>query len=270
MTKTLRPLVLTLGAATVVLPLLVVVFGTFKTLPQLFDSPLAPPSSPTLDNYRRAVDEGGLGAAFGNSVIVTAGAVTLTLAVASLAAFFCARIPGRVGWIVFGVLVAGLAVPAQAAIVPQYVLFDRLGLTDSLLGLILVDTTMTLPTAVFILGGFLRTIPEELYEAAELDGAGPLRSFVSIALPLTRPALATTGIFLFVMDWNDLLYPLLFIRSHEQRTLPLALLDFQGEFLTQYPLLFAGVVIASVPVVVVYVLLQKHFVSGLTAGAVRG
>ncbi|WP_338683467.1 carbohydrate ABC transporter permease [Streptomyces acidiscabies] len=270
MTKTLRPLVLTLGAATVVLPLLVVVFGTFKTLPQLFDSPLAPPSSPTLDNYRRAVDEGGLGAAFGNSVIVTAGAVTLTLAVAGLAAFFCARIPGRVGWIVFGVLVAGLAVPAQAAIVPQYVLFDRLGLTDSLLGLILVDTTMTLPTAVFILGGFLRTIPEELYEAAELDGAGPLRSFVSIALPLTRPALATTGIFLFVMDWNDLLYPLLFIRSHEQRTLPLALLDFQGEFLTQYPLLFAGVVIASVPVVVVYVLLQKHFVSGLTAGAVRG
>lgn len=270
MTKTLRPLVLTLGAATVVLPLLVVVFGTFKTLPQLFDSPLAPPSSPTLDNYRRAVDEGGLGAAFGNSVIVTAGAVTLTLAVASLAAFFCARIPGRVGWIVFGVLVAGLAVPAQAAIVPQYVLFDRLGLTDSLPGLILVDTTMTLPTAVFILGGFLRTIPEELYEAAELDGAGPLRSFVSIALPLTRPALATTGIFLFVMDWNDLLYPLLFIRSHEQRTLPLALLDFQGEFLTQYPLLFAGVVIASVPVVVVYVLLQKHFVSGLTAGAVRG
>ncbi|WP_416975242.1 carbohydrate ABC transporter permease [Streptomyces sp. 4F14] len=270
MTKTLRPLVLTLGAATVVLPLLVVVFGTFKTLPQLFDSPLAPPSSPTLDNYRRAVDEGGLGAAFGNSVIVTAGAVTLTLAVASLAAFFCARVPGRVGWIVFGVLVAGLAVPAQAAIVPQYVLFDRLGLTDSLLGLILVDTTMTLPTAVFILGGFLRTIPEELYEAAELDGAGPLRSFASIALPLTRPALATTGIFLFVMDWNDLLYPLLFIRSHEQRTLPLALLDFQGEFLTQYPLLFAGVVIASVPVVVVYVLLQKHFVSGLTAGAVRG
>ncbi|MFM9611052.1 carbohydrate ABC transporter permease [Streptomyces niveiscabiei] len=270
MTKTLRPLVLALGAATVVLPLLVVVFGTFKTLPQLFDSPLAPPSSPTLDNYRRAIDEGGLGAAFGNSVIVTAGAVALTLAVASLAAFFCARIPGRIGWIVFGVLVAGLAVPAQAAIVPQYVLFDRLGLTDSLVGLILVDTTMTLPTAVFILGGFLRTIPEELYEAAELDGAGPLRSFVSVALPLTRPALATTGIFLFVMDWNDLLYPLLFIRSHEQRTLPLALLDFQGEFLTQYPLLFAGVVIASVPVVVVYVLLQRHFVSGLTAGAVRG
>ncbi|MGW4907896.1 carbohydrate ABC transporter permease [Streptomyces sp. NPDC004270] len=270
MSKTLRPAVLALGAAAVLLPLLVVLFGTFKTLPQLFDSPLSPPGSLTLDNYRRAVDEGGLGTAFVNSAVVTAGAVVLTLAVASLAAFFCARMPGRVSWLVFGVLVAGLAVPAQAAIVPQYVLFDRLGLTDSLLGLVIVDTTMTLPTAVFILGGFLRSIPEELYEAAELDGAGPLRAFRSIALPLTRPALATTAIFLFVMDWNDLLYPLLFIRSQEHRTLPLALLNFQGEFLTQYPLLFAGVVIASAPIVIVYVLLQKHFVSGLTAGAVRG
>ncbi|MFC1228747.1 carbohydrate ABC transporter permease [Streptomyces sp. Sce081] len=268
--RPVRVLVLALGASAVVLPLLVVLFGTFKSLPELFASPLSPPSSPTLDNYRRAVGEGGLGTAFTNSLIVTVGAVALTLTVASLAAFFCARAPGRAGWAVFGVLVAGLAVPAQAAIVPQYVLFDRLGLTDSLSGLVLVDTTMTLPTAVFILGSFLRSIPEELYEAAELDGAGPLRAFRSIALPLTKPALAATGIFLFVMDWNDLLYPLLFVRSQENRTLPLALLDFQGEFLTQYPPLFAGVVIASAPVVVVYVLLQRYFVSGLTAGAVRG
>lgn len=97
-----------------------------------------------------------------------------------------------------------------------------------------------------------------------------MRAFRSLALPLIRPALATTGIFLFVMDWNDLLYPLLFVRSQENRTLPLALLDFQGEFLTRYPLLFEGVVIASAPVVVVYVLLQRQFVAGLTAGAVRG
>uniref|UniRef100_A0AAU1LZJ1 Carbohydrate ABC transporter permease n=1 Tax=Streptomyces sp. NBC_00148 TaxID=2903626 RepID=A0AAU1LZJ1_9ACTN len=268
--KTVRVLILSLGALAVVVPLLVVLLGTFKSLPELFDSPLGPPGSPTLDNYRRAIDEGGIGGAFRNSLVVTVGAVLLTLVLAGLAAFFCARVPGRVSWIVFGVLVAGLAVPAQAAIVPQYVLFERLGLTDSLLGLVIVDTTMALPTAVFILGSFLRTVPEELYEAAELDGAGPLRSFRSLAVPLTKPAVATTGIFLFVMDWNDLLYPLLFIRSHEQRTLPLALLDFQGEFLTQYPLLFAGVVIASAPVVVVYVLLQRYFVSGLTAGAVRG
>lgn len=268
--KLLRPAVLALGAAAVLAPLLVVFFGTFKTLPELFSSPLAPPAHPTLDNYRQAVEEGGLGTAFRNSLLVTAAAVTLTLVTASLAAFFCARVPGRISWAVFGLLVAGLAVPPQAAIVPQYVLFDRLGLTDSLLGLVVVDTTMTLPTAVFILGGFLRGIPEELYEAAELDGAGPLRAFRSIAMPLTRPALATTGIFLCVMDWNDLFYPLFFVRSPEHRTLPLALLNFQGEFLTRYPLLFAGVVIASAPVLVVYLFLQRYFVSGLTAGAVRG
>jgi len=261
---------LTLGVLVILVPLLVVLFGTFKTLPQLFASPLSPPSHPTLGNYRQAIDQGGLGRALLNSVLVTAAAVGITLLLASLAAFGCARIPGRFSWAVYGLLVAGLAVPAQAAIVPQYVLFDRLGLTDSLPGLVLADITATMPTAVFILGGFLRTIPATLYEAAELDGAGPLRAYRSIALPLARPALATTGVFLFVIDWNDLLYPLFFIHSQGNRTLPLALLDFQGEFLTQYPLLFAGVIIASAPVIIVYVFAQRYFVSGLTAGATKG
>ncbi|MFF4653282.1 carbohydrate ABC transporter permease [Streptomyces sp. NPDC001380] len=270
MSRALRAACLAAAAAAVVLPLLVVGFGAFKTLPQLFAHPLAPPLHPTLDNYRRAVGEGGLGPAFAHSLLVTGGAVLLTLAVAVPAAFFCARVPGRASWAVFTVLVAGLAVPAQAAVVPQYVLFDRLGLTDSLTGLVLADTVATLPTAVFLLGGFLRGVPGELYEAAALDGAGPVRSLVSVALPLSRPALATTAVFLCVMDWNDLLYPLLFVRTPGARTLPLALLDFQGEFLTDYPVLFAGVAVSSLPVVAAYVLLQRHFVAGLTAGAVRG
>ncbi|MFC4147245.1 carbohydrate ABC transporter permease, partial [Micromonospora mangrovi] len=129
---------------------------------------------------------------------------------------------------------------------------------------------VTLPVAVFILAGFLRTLPGELYEAAELDGAGPWAAFRRVAIPLSRPSLAATAIFLFVMHWNDLLYPLLFIDDPAKRTLPLALLDFTGEYLTDYPLLFTGVVVASTPMVVAYALLQRHFVAGITAGAVKG
>jgi raffinose/stachyose/melibiose transport system permease protein len=124
--------------------------------------------------------------------------------------------------------------------------------------------------AVFILGGFMRTLPKEIYEATDLDGSGPWRTYRSVVLPLSAPSIAATSIFLFVIHWNELLYPLLFIRSPEQRTLPVALLSFQGEFLTNYPLLFSGVVIASFPIVIAYLLLQRYFIAGITAGAVKG
>jgi len=116
----------------------------------------------------------------------------------------------------------------------------------------------------------MKALPKEFYEVSSIDGAGPWRTYRSIVLPLSRPAMATTAIFLFVLDWNELLYPLLFIQSAENRTLPLALLSFQGEFLTNYPLLFTGVVIATLPVLVTYLLMQRYFVAGITAGAVKG
>ena len=116
----------------------------------------------------------------------------------------------------------------------------------------------------------MRTLPREIYEATDLDGSGPWRTYRSVVMPLSRPSIAATSIFLFVIHWNELLYPLLFIRSPELRTLPVALLSFQGEFLTNYPLLFSGVVIASFPIVVAYLLLQRYFVAGITAGAVKG
>ncbi|RJK94808.1 carbohydrate ABC transporter permease [Vallicoccus soli] len=264
-----RRAVLAVWAALIVVPLTVVVFGTFKTTAELFESPFSPPGSLTLGNYRAVLD-GALGTAFVNSVLVTLASVALTLLLASLAAYACARIPGWVGWVVFGFLVLGMSVPAQANMVPQYVLFDSLGLLDSRLGLVLINVVVTLPVAVFILGGFMRTLPRDLYEASAIDGAGPWRTYRSIVMPLAMPSVAATAIFLFVIHWNELLYPLLFISSPEKRTIPLALLSFQGEYLTDYPLLFSGVVVASAPIVLVYVLLQRHFVAGMTAGAVKG
>lgn len=271
MTATLgRRAALGVYALLITVPLLVVLTGTFKTSRELFDSPFSLPDSLDLANYRTVLGSQAMTDAFVNSVIVTGCAVVITLFTASLAAFGISRIPGWKGWAIYGFLVIGMAVPAQANMIPQYVLFDQLGLLNSLIGLVLIEVVVTLPVAVFILTGFMRTLPRELFESSEIDGAGPWRTFRSVAIPLSLPSLAATAIFLFVIQWNDLLYPLLFIQEPSKRTLPLALLDFQGQYLTNYPLLFTGVVIASTPIVVAYVFLQRYFVAGLTAGAVKG
>jgi raffinose/stachyose/melibiose transport system permease protein len=265
-----RRAVLAVYAVLVVVPLLIVVAGTFKTTAQLFAAPFGLPTSPTLDNYVTVLAKQDLIRVLGNSALVVVVSVPATLALASLVAYAIARLPRWPSRIVFAVFAAGLAVPAQAIMIPQYVQFDRLGLRDSLAGLMLVNVVVTLPVAVFILAGFMRTLPAELYEAAELDGAGPWATFRRIAVPLSLPSLAATAIFLFVMHWNDLLYPLLFIDDPAKRTLPLALLDFTGEYLTDYPLLFTGVVVASAPMVLAYAFLQRQFVAGITAGSVKG
>ena len=265
-----RRAILGIYALLIAVPLLVVLLGSVRSTQDLFAHPLGLPSSVKLDNYGEVLQGQDMLTAFRNSVVVTGCAVVLTLLLASLASYAVARIPGWRGWLIYGFLVLGMAVPAQANMIPQYVTFDVLGLTDSLTGLVLIETVVTLPVAVFILTGFMRTLPHELFEASSVDGAGPWRVYRSVVLPLSTPSVAATAIFLLVIQWNDLLYPLLFIQDPAKKTVPLALLDFQGEFLTNYPLLFTGVVIASAPLVVTYVFLQRYFVAGMTAGAVKG
>jgi len=254
----------------IIVPILVVVFGSFKTQEQLFANPFLPTASPQLSNYSTALFSQGIGQALVNSLVVTVTSVILTLTIASFAAYAVARIPGWKGNLIFGFLVLGMAIPAQANMIPQRVLFESLGLLDSLLGLILINITVSLPVATLILGGFMKTLPPSLFEASSIDGAGPWRAFASIAVPLSAPSIAATTIFLFVIQWNELLYPLLFIQSPDKQTLPLALLSFRGEFLTDYPLLFTGVIVASLPIVIAYVFLQRYFVAGITAGATKG
>jgi raffinose/stachyose/melibiose transport system permease protein len=265
-----RALILTVYAVLIIVPVTVVAFGTFKSTPELFDSPFGLPGSFSFGNYDVVLNQQNMDQAFINSVLVTCTSVAITLFLGSLAAYGVARIPGWKGWLIFGFLVLGMSVPAQANMIPQYVLFDQLGLLNSRLGLVLINVVVGMPVAVFILGGFMKTLPKEAYEASAVDGAGPWRTYRSIIMPMSLPSVAATAIFLFVIQWNELLYPLLFIRSDDKKTLPLALLDFQGEFLTDYPLLFTGVVITSLPIVLAYVLLQRYFIAGMTAGSVKG
>jgi raffinose/stachyose/melibiose transport system permease protein len=254
----------------IVVPLAVVLFGAFKTSEQLFHAPLGLPTSPTSANFASLATTANIGLPFLNSIIVTFSSLVIALFFGSLAAYGIARIRGWHGWAIWGVLVLGMTVPAQTSLVPLFVMFQQLKLTDTLFGLILVESVHAIPVAVFILGGFMRTLPREIYEASSIDGSGPWRTYRAIVMPLSAPSLAATTIFIFVIVWNDLLFPLMFTSSPSVQTLPLAMLSFQGEFQTNYPAIFAGVIVASAPVIVAYVFLQRFFVAGMTAGATKG
>ena len=248
-----------------------VVLTSVKTLQETFRNPLGLPEGGfQWSNYSAIFQEQTMAGYFMNSSIVTLFSVSLTLFFASMIAFGISRLNNWVGNILFGLFTLGMMVPAQVNMVPLYSLMLDLNLTNSLVGLILVNIAVTLPIAVFILTGFMKTLPKELFEASTIDGAGNWQMYTKIAVPLSLPSLSATAIFLFVMHWNDLLYPLLFITDNAYKTLPLALLDFQGQYSTNYPMLFTGVIIASAPMVIAYVFLQRFFVAGMTAGALKG
>jgi raffinose/stachyose/melibiose transport system permease protein len=246
---------LTVFSLLIIIPSTMVVLGTFKTDLEIYDTPMALPLDWTLDNYRRLLDDGGILTNFKNSIFVTSFSVLITLVLASMVSFAIARmmnVTGKVLFVLFSLL------------------FNDLGLTNTYHGLIAVNVVATLPISVFILTSFFKEIPNEMYEVASIDGATHFKVYRSIALPLSKPALGATSIFLFVICWNDLLFPLLLITESAKKTLPLALLDYRGEYATSFSMIFTAVFVASIPMVVMYLAMQKSFVAGLTAGAVKG
>ncbi|TDQ41219.1 carbohydrate ABC transporter permease [Aureibacillus halotolerans] len=255
----------------IIIPMLMVILTSMKTLQQTFDNPLGIPASGLqFSNYIDIFIEQTMVGYFANSVIVTLCSVFFALLFASMIAFGISRIHGWVGGVLFAVFSLGMIVPAQVIMVPLYSLVLQLELTDSLFGLIIVNVAVTMPIAIFILTGFMKTLPKELFEASMIDGAGNWKIFTKMVVPMSLPSMSATAIFLFVINWNDLLYPLLFITDNAYKTLPLALLDFQGQYATNYPMLFTGVIISSLPMVLVYIFLQRYFVAGMMAGAVKG
>ncbi len=256
-------------ALLVSIPIAVVVFGSFKTQRQIITDPIGPPGRPNVNGYREVLDINIL-RSMRNSVVVVGFSVSLTLLFASWTAFAITRLGGWRAKVLFGFFTIGMAVPAQVNGIQQYALFKDLGLTNSLHGLVMVNMAVTMPVAVFILTGFMRTLPKELFEAAVVDGAGPWKLYRRVVIPLSGPSLAAVAIFLLVGHWNDLYYPLLFITDESKWTIPRTLASLRGEFSTDYSALFAGVVMASAPMVAAYVFLQRWFVAGLTSGAVKG
>ena len=265
-----RRVMLLIFAIAVIIPVSIVLLGTFKTDFEIYSKPLALPKVFSFENFRTLFATGNVATPFKNSVIVSLASVFFTLLFASLASYAISRMFTITGKVLFFLFSLGLAIPGQVNIVPIYTLFVKLHLTNSLFGLVLVNIALNLPLSIFILTAFLKDLPKEMFEVASIDGATHWRVYRSIALPLCRPAVGATAIFLFVICWNDLLYPLMLINEQSKKTLPLTLIDFRGEFATSYSMLFTAIMVASIPMVIMYLLMQKQFQSGLTAGAVKG
>lgn len=258
--------VLWIYAAIAIVPLLIMVLNSLRTNRELATQPLGVPLQPDFTSYQRAWIEASFSTYFLNSVLVTATSVALATTVSLLAAYALARAGGRLMSLIEAVFVSGLMMPVFLMIVPIFYLLDSFGLISSRTGLVMVYTAVSIPFSVFVLTTFFRQLPGELEEAARLDGAGPLRMFWSVMAPLMRPAIATVVVFRFVPIWNDFFYPLILIRNRENYTLPVGLTTFFGEYQTDWSTLFAGLVIATVPLVLLFLVATKQIISGLTAG----
>lgn len=247
-------------------PLVLMVTNSFRSNAQLVKDPLGMPLPPSMANYRTAWTEGSMATYFVNSLLITGGAVLLSTAVATMASYALARVRARVFRALEGIFLSGLMMPIHLAILPIFYLFDSLGLIDNRLGLVLLYGASGVPFSIFVIATFFRQLPHELEEAAALDGANAWQAFIRIMLPLVRPAVITVAVFRFVPIWNDFLFPLVLLRDESKYPLPVGLTTFFAENSADNAAIFAGLVITTIPLIVLFLLATKQIVAGLTAG----
>jgi raffinose/stachyose/melibiose transport system permease protein len=223
-----------------------------------------------MENYRSVI-ESDFARYFFNSVVVTLGSVLPAVLVSFLAAYAIIRGSAGSRFVrsVNVLFLMGLAIPLQATIIPVYLIIIRLRMYDTLMAIILPSIAFAVPLSVLVLSNFIRDVPKELFESMRMDGATEWGMLWRLAFPLTRPALVTVSIYNGLTIWNGFLLPLILTQSPEQRTLPLALWTFQGEYGVNVPAVLASVVLATLPIVVLYALGRRQLVSGLTAGFSR-
>lgn len=270
-----RRLPLSRGAVVIVTlfwiaPFVVLLTTAFRTETDfLAHGPFSLPSEFTLSSFKTAWNTGQFGTTYVNSMLVTLVKVPLGVAIAAPLAYSVAKLRLRFGGAVLFIVLLGVAIPIFIILVPMFTLLRSANLVDSIWGLLPPYLAVGLPFEVLILTTFFREFPDDLADAARVDGASEWRIFRSVVLPLSLPALITVFILDAVATWNELLMALIILSSAEHRTVPVGLLNFQGQFTTNFTGLSAGILIAIVPILIVYALLQKWIVGGL-AGALKG
>jgi ABC-type glycerol-3-phosphate transport system permease component len=272
--STLGRAVLALGQIMLALMILVPFFWMVSVSLKPATEPFAIPArlwpdQPTLENYATAFRP-EFRIYFLNSIVVSLSTVVITVLFALLAAYTFTRTQTRLILICMTLVIAAQMFPASAIIIPIYKLMRSADLLNTYASLILAYITVTLPVAIWMLRAFMARLPVELDEAAAIDGCGPLRTFFAVILPLCRPGIAATAVFVLIVTWQEFLFALSFTSTREMRTLPVGINDFIGQYGIRYGELMASSVLISLPVVAVFFLLQRQFVAGLTAGALRG
>jgi multiple sugar transport system permease protein len=261
---------LILGAFIVVIPFLYMLSSSLK--PQSFVFEMPPriiPSEITLKNYTEAFATDDFALYFGNSLFVALTTTGLTVLVSSMLAYAFGRMEFRGKSVLFSTLLLGMMIPPVMLIIPQFLIAKELKLLNSLVGLIVVYIAMNLSMQTYLLTGFFKTIPKDLIEAALIDGASQWRIFWRIILPLSRPGLAVTIIFTFLYSWDEFPWAHVAIKEASRRTLPVAIALFQNQHLTEWGQVFAASIAALIPVVIVYVIFQRHFISGIATTGMK-
>ncbi|MBI3243147.1 MAG: carbohydrate ABC transporter permease [Chloroflexi bacterium] len=247
-----------------------VVLSSFKTNVEVLDSALSWPAHFSLAGYVNAVTRSRFLLFFFNSLFVSTLATVAAIAIFGMAAYVLARyeFPGRNA--IYAVLISSMLISLIPMQQPITLIVRTLGLYDTLWGLILVYAVKGLPTAIFVMHSYFKSLPKELEEAAVLDGASFLQTYTRVMLPLTTPAIASSGVLIFLNSWNEFLFALLLTQSEETRTLSYALRFFVNTFSYDYPTLLAAVVLTLLPSIIIYVLLQEQIHKSLVGGAIKG
>lgn len=265
--KTISYYIVTLFTAMIfIVPLLMVMINSFKDKKTAAMFSISLPDEWHFENYLLVFEEGNVARAFTNGLILSVSSVIIIIIVSALAAFVIARTSSKWGNIMYYIFLCGLIVPV--AFIPTYLVLNKLHLINTYLGLILVSATYGIPMSIFLFVGFIKSVPRELDEAAIIDGCAPVRMLFRIIVPLLKPVTVTTIIFNFVGSWNGIQVPLYFANS-DKWGLPLTVYNFYGAHSSSWNLIFADIIITVAPLLVIYILMQKYIISGMTAGAVK-
>lgn len=253
------------------LPLVSVLLTALRSQGDLFANGIFGwPKTFKWENFVKAWEAGDFSIYFKNSLFVILVKVPIGILISALAAYPLAKVSFKLSQPMFLFFLIGLAVPIQVALQPLVIMMRDLGLSNTLFALMPPYIAFGIPLQVLVLRGFFRQIPSELVEAARVDGASELSIFFRIMVPLSVPALAALAIIDTLATWNEFLLALVLISEKSSRTVPIGLLQFQGEHSSDYTVLMAGVALSIIPVLIIFLLLQRYFVTGLTAGAVKG
>lgn len=258
-------------ALTQLFPLYWLVTFSLKGNAEIFgENIIGLPQSWRWENYYKAFTQTNIIRYFLNSVFYSATTVLVSGILSAMAAYAIARMKWKRSGLVFGIFAVGIMIPAQAALLPLFQLLDRTGLKGGYLGLLIPYIAGAIPMSILILTSFYKGIPKEIEEAAYIDGCGVFKSFLLIILPIIQPAIATASVFTFLGTWNELMLANTFVDSDKYRTLPVGIMSFAGQYSTDWGLIGAGMVIATVPTILIYFLLSNQVQDSLVAGAVKG
>ncbi len=251
-------------------PIFLMIITSLKTTREIFTNPFGIPDTLNLQNYRDLFDTTRYDRYFLNSLFTTGLSLSIILVLSAHAAYILSRYTFKLRYLIYMLFITGLILPIRLGTISLLQSMIRFGVYDSLISLVLVNSALGIPFGIFILTDFIKMIPEELDNAARIDGCSESAIFYRIITPLLRPALAATALVNLIPVWNDFWFPLIFIRTDIKKTVPLATALLFGQFQTNFGLVFAVLTCTSIPAILIYLLLSKQFVKSLTFGAMKG